>query len=141
MTEQLNWGIYPQGLEYDAGGETACGEEGIAPKVIAADAERAAYAKRNMEERGGNNAYLYETTPKRLRYAYGVGCMNPECKCHNCQGSCSCAEKKPPMRERIRNRIIQKRTQMFSSKLALLIALIILVAVAVLLYKRIVARR
>lgn len=85
---ELNWGVYPEGLEYDAGG--VWGEECIAPNVLAADAERAAHYKRNMEQRGSNNAYLYETSPERLRYAYGAGCMNPNCKCHNCHNSCYC---------------------------------------------------
>ncbi len=85
---ELDWGVYPEGLQNDAGG--FWGEECIAPKVLAEDAERAAYYKRNMEQRGGNNAYLYEVNPRRLRYAYGAGCMNPNCHCHKCQGPCFC---------------------------------------------------
>jgi len=86
--ENLEWGVYPVGLEFDAGG--SCDEACIAPAAVAADVARGNYYKRNMEQRGNNNPYLYETVPQRLRYAYGTGCMNPDCKCQNCQGSCMC---------------------------------------------------
>lgn len=87
-SENLEWGVYPVGLEFDAGG--SCGEASIAPAAVAADVARGNYYKRNMEQRGNNNPYLYEAVPERLRYAYGTGCMNADCKCQNCQGSCMC---------------------------------------------------
>lgn len=89
----MEWGVYPEGLEYDAGGATTTGwgEQVIDPVMVARDAQRAAHYKRNMEQRGSNNAYLYETEPRRLRYAYGVGCMNPNCQSHNCHGDQFCA--------------------------------------------------
>jgi len=102
-SENLEWGVYPVGLEFDAGG--SCDEASIAPAAVAADVARGVYYKRNMEQRANNNPYLYEAVPQRLRYAYGTGCMNPDCKCQNCQGSCMCGGAKrgagfmPAMRE------------------------------------------
>lgn len=84
---KLDWGVYPMGLEYDGGG--CAGDEG-APLADSANAARAANAQRNIEQRGTNNAFQYEACPERLRYAVGTGCMNPMCKCPNCQGDCKC---------------------------------------------------
>jgi hypothetical protein len=108
------------GLEFDSGGN--CDEACIAPAATAEAVERANHYKRNMEERGNNNPYLYETVPQRLRYAYGAGCMNPDCKCVNCQGSCLCDPNKKKMMR------LPNLKKPISWHLVLLVIVIVLVA-------------
>lgn len=83
----LDWGVYPMGLQYDDGG---CSGDSYAPPADSGTANRAAMSLRNMQQRGSNNAYQYEDVPERLQYAVGTGCMNSMCKCPNCQGDCKC---------------------------------------------------
>lgn len=86
---RLDWGVYPLGSHQDMGG---CPDGGIADGPTPDELARVAYAKRNMEQRGGNNPYQFEACPERLRYEVGTGCMNPGCMCHNCQGDCKCTK-------------------------------------------------
>lgn len=84
---KLDWGVYPIGLQYDDGG---CEGDDGAPLADGQSIDRAMASKRNTQQRGGNNAYKFESTPVPLQYAIGTGCMNPMCKCPNCQGDCKC---------------------------------------------------
>lgn len=82
MAANIEWGNYPIGIEHDDGG--FFDEAAIAPEAVAEEKARGAYYRRLVEQRGTNNAYLYEREPERLRYAYGAGCMNNACKAKDC---------------------------------------------------------
>jgi len=84
---RLDWGPSPLGGEHDMGG---CPSSSVIDGPTPEEQARVAYSKRNMEQRAGNNPFMFEQCPDRLRYAIGTGCMNPSCNCFNCQGNCKC---------------------------------------------------
>lgn len=88
---RLVWGYYPLSADYNSGG--CVGGCGPASPANAMAVARGAASKKNMEQRGGNNAFQFEQHPGYTQHEVGTGCYNPNCHCPNCQGNCICDKK------------------------------------------------
>ena len=85
----LHPGDYPDSSAYNTGG---CMMEPHMGAASCDDVARANERKKHMEQRAGNNPFVYEDIPKYAQQGFivGTGCMNPGCHCKNCQGDCYC---------------------------------------------------
>lgn len=85
----LHPGIYEDHTVYN---ENGCMYEPRVGDASCDDHARADERQRLMEQRAGNNPYVYEEIPMYAKTGYttGTGCMNPDCECLNCQGMCMC---------------------------------------------------
>ncbi len=87
----LHHGYYEDSSDYNTGG---CNFEPHTGPATCDDIARANERKTNMEQRAGNNPFVFEEIPKFAHQGFvvGTGCMNPECHCKNCQGDCLCQQ-------------------------------------------------
>lgn len=96
----------------------------------------------HMEQRAGNNPFVFEEVPKYAQpgFVVGTGCMNAECHCKNCHGDCMCQAHQPRLLSKVHDNV----TNIINMVLALvphvtghrLVDIIITLFVIMVLYKK-----